>query len=95
MLIISGMPVFDSICSAFGTAGTGGFGIRNDSFASYSSHIQWIVAVFMILFGINFNFYYLIIARQPGKALKLSEVNHPHLHGYDNFEHTQGNGRIG
>ena len=74
VLIIAGMPFFDSICSAFGTAGTGGFGIRNDSFASYSSHIQWIVAVFMILFGINFNFYYLIIARQPGKALKLSEV---------------------
>lgn len=74
VLIIAGMPVFDSICSAFGTAGTGGFGIRNDSFTSYAPHIQWIVAVFMILFGINFNFYYLIIAKQPGKALKLSEV---------------------
>ena len=74
VLIMSGMPLFDSLCSAFGTAGTGGFGIRNDSFASYAPHIQWIVAVFMILFGINFNFYYLIIAKQPGKALKLSEV---------------------
>lgn len=67
VLIVSGMPVFDSFCSAFGTAGTGGFGIRNDSFASYAPHIQWIVAVFMILFGINFNFYYLIIAKQPEK----------------------------
>ena len=74
VLCIAGMPVFDSICSAFGTAGTGGFGIRNDSFASYAPHIQWIVAVFMILFGVNFNFYYLIIAKQPGKAIKLSEV---------------------
>ena len=74
VLCFAGMPIFDSICSAFGTAGTGGFGIRNDSFASYAPHIQWIVAVFMILFGINFNFYYLIIAKQPGKALKLSEV---------------------
>lgn len=74
VLCVAGMPIFDSICSAFGTAGTGGFGIRNDSFASYAPHIQWIVAVFMILFGINFNFYYLLIAKQPGKALKLSEV---------------------
>ena len=74
VLCIAGMPLFDSICSAFGTAGTGGFGIRNDSFASYAPHIQWIVAVFMIMFGINFNFYYLIIAKQPGKALKISEV---------------------
>lgn len=74
VLCIAGMPVFDSICSAFGTAGTGGFGIRNDSFASYAPHIQWIVAVFMIMFGVNFNFYYLILAKQPGKAFKLSEV---------------------
>lgn len=74
VLCFSGMPIFDSICSAFGTAGTGGFGIRNDSFMSYAPHIQWIVAVFMIMFGINFNFYYFLIARQPGKALKLSEV---------------------
>ena len=74
VLFISGMPFFDSICSAFGTAGTGGFGIRNDSFTSYAPHIQWIVAVFMIMFGINFNFYYLLVSRQPGKALKLSEV---------------------
>ena len=74
VLFIAGMPFFDSICSAFGTAGTGGFGIRNDSFASYAPHIQWIVAVFMIMFGVNFNFYYLLLAKQPGKALKLSEV---------------------
>jgi trk system potassium uptake protein TrkH len=68
------MPVFDSLCSAFGTAGTGGFGIRNDSFASYAPHIQWIVAVFMIVFGVNFNFYYLILARQPGKAFRMEEI---------------------
>ena len=74
VLFAAGMPLFDSICSAFGTAGTGGFGIRNDSFASYAPHIQWIVAVFMIMFGVNFNFYYLLVAKQPGKAMKLSEV---------------------
>ena len=74
VLFFAGMPLFDSICSAFGTAGTGGFGIRNDSFTSYDPHIQWIVAVFMIMFGVNFNFYYLLVSRQPGKAMKLSEV---------------------
>ena len=74
VLFFCGMPLFDSICSAFGTAGTGGFGIRNDSFASYAPHIHWIVAVFMIMFGANFNFYYLLTTRQPGKAFKMSEV---------------------
>ena len=73
-LAIAGMPIFDSLCSAFGTAGTGGFGIKNDSFTSYAPHIQWIVAVFMIIFGVNFNFYYLLVARQPGKAIKMEEV---------------------
>ncbi len=74
VLVIAGMPMFDSLCSAFGTAGTGGFGIRNDSFTSYAPHIQWIVAIFMIVFGVNFNFYYLLTAKQPGKAFKMEEV---------------------
>ena len=74
VLTICGMPFFDSVCSAFGTAGTGGFGVRNDSFASYAPHIQWIVAVFMIMFGANFNFYYYITTKQVGKAFKMSEV---------------------
>lgn len=74
ILTICGMPLFDSICSAFGTAGTGGFGVRNDSFASYSPHIQVIVAVFMIMFGMNFNFYYYFTTKQISKALKMSEV---------------------
>jgi len=68
------MPLFDSICSAFGTAGTGGFGIKNDSFTSYAPHLQWIVAVFMLLFGANFNFYYYLTTGQGLKALKISEV---------------------
>ncbi|MBR3247612.1 MAG: TrkH family potassium uptake protein [Clostridiales bacterium] len=74
ILFACGMPLFDSICSAFGTAGTGGFGVRNDSFASYAPHIQWIVAVFMIMFGANFNFYYYFTTRQINKAFKMSEV---------------------
>ena len=74
ILFFTGMPLFDSICSAFGTAGTGGFGVRNDSFASYAPHIQWIVAVFMLMFGANFNFYYYLTTRQVNKAFKMSEV---------------------
>lgn len=74
LLFVCGMPLFDSICSAFGTAGTGGFGVKNDSFASYAPHIQWIVGVFMIMFGANFNFYYYITTKQISKAFKMSEV---------------------
>lgn len=74
VLKISGMPFFDSVCTAVGTAGTGGFGIKNDSFASYSPLIQWEVAIFMLLFGINFNFYFFIITKQVSKAFKISEV---------------------
>jgi len=74
ILYACGMPFFDSVCSAFGTAGTGGFGIKNDSFTSYAPHLQWIVAVFMLLFGANFNFYYYVTTRQGAKALKMSEV---------------------
>ncbi len=56
-----GMPWFDAICTAFGTAGTGGFGIKNDSMASYSVFAQNTVTVFMLLFGVNFNIFYLLI----------------------------------
>ena len=54
------MPIFDALTTSFGTAGTGGFGIKNDSIAGYSSYIQNVVSIFMILFGINFNAYYFI-----------------------------------
>ena len=74
LLLLGGMPVFDSITTAFGTAGTGGFGIRNNSIAGYSPYIQWIVSLFMILFGINFNAFYLILFRQFKKAFSLEEV---------------------
>ncbi|WP_295209653.1 TrkH family potassium uptake protein [Ruminococcus sp.] len=73
-LIIGRMPVFDSICTAVGTAGTGGFGIKNDSFASYSPYLQWVVTIFMILFGVNFNAYYYIIYRHFKRAFKMEEV---------------------
>ncbi len=73
-LIIAGMPVFDSFVISFGTAGTGGFGVRGDSIASYGAACQWIIAVFMILFGINFNLYYLWILRKFKQAFKSQEL---------------------
>ena len=63
-LVIGDMPVFDAVCTALGTAGTGGFGIKNDSLASYSPYLQNVTTVFMILFGINFSCYYLLLLRQ-------------------------------
>ena len=60
-LVFGGMGVFDAICTAFGTAGTGGFGIKNDSMASYPPYIQNVTTVFMFLFGINFSCYYLLL----------------------------------
>lgn len=60
LLLCGGMSVFDSICASFGTAGTGGFGIKNDSFGSYSPYLQIVVTVFMLLFSLNFSSYYLI-----------------------------------
>ena len=74
LLIIGRMPVFDAVCTAFGTAGTGGFGIKNDSIAGYSIYIQWVCTVFMMLFGVNFNCYYLLIMRQFKALFKNEEV---------------------
>lgn len=73
-LIIAGMPIFDSIVHAFGTAGTGGFGIKADSIASYNAACQWVITVFMILFGINFNLYYLVIIRKFRSAISSREL---------------------
>ena len=63
-LLCGDMPLFEAVCTAFGTAGTGGFGIKNDSLASYSPYIQNVTTVFMALFGINFSCYYLLLMRQ-------------------------------
>ena len=68
------MPVFDAFCITFGTAGTGGFGVRNDSIASYSHYVQWVVTVFMFLFGINFSCYYLILMKKLRSVLKDEEL---------------------
>lgn len=74
LLIAGGMPVFDSIIHAFGTAGTGGFGIKADSIASYSPYLQWVITVFMFLFAINFNLYYLMIIRKFRAAFGSDEL---------------------
>ena len=73
-LLAGGMNVFDSLLTAFGTAGTGGFGFKNDSFASFSPYIQWVVTVFMILFGVNFNAYFLLLLRRFRRAASSEEV---------------------
>ncbi len=74
LLLIGKMPVFDTLCVTFGSAGTGGFGIKNDSMASYSTYIQVVTTVFMILFGVNFNAYFLLLTRKFSQAIKTEEV---------------------
>lgn len=74
LLLITGMNLFDAVCITFGTAGTGGFGIHNDSCGGYTVLQQAIIAVFMLLFGINFNAYFLILKRKIKEAIKIEEV---------------------
>lgn len=74
LLLAGGMPLFDSLTTSFGTAGTGGFGIKNDSIGGYSPYIQIVVTVFMILFGVNFNAYFLIWCRKFTQAFRMEEV---------------------
>ena len=74
LLILGRMPLFDAVCLTFGTAGTGGFGVLNDSLASYSPYCQWVVTAFMLLFGVNFNVYFLLLMRKFGKAIRNEEV---------------------
>ena len=73
-LVIGDMPLFEAVCHAFGTAGTGGFGVKNDSLASYSPYLQNVTTVFMILFGVNFSCYYLLLIRQWKSVITDEEV---------------------
>ena len=74
LLLIAKMSPFDAICTAVSTAGTGGFGIYADSLGSFNMGVKWIVTVFMILFGVNFNVYFLLIARKFKEIFKIEEV---------------------
>ena len=73
-LLIGRMPVFDAVCTALGTAGTGGFGIRNDSIAGYSPYLQNVCTVFMLLFGVNFSCYYLLLMRKVKNVFRDEEL---------------------
>ena len=61
LLLLGGMGLFDSVVHSLSTAGTGGFGAYNASAANFSPYIQWVLTVFMLLFGVNFNLYYLLL----------------------------------
>lgn len=73
-LLLGGMSLFDALCHAFGTAGTGGFGIKNDSVAGYSPYLQAVITVFLVLFGVNFTFYYYILIHRVKDAFHMEEV---------------------
>ena len=70
------IPLFDTLCISFGTAGTGGFGIVNDSMGSYSTYCQVVTTIFMILFGVNFSAYYLLLTKKFVQAFKFEEVRY-------------------
>ena len=75
LLLLGGMPLFDSLCTAFGTAGTGGFGIKNSSMGYYNSYyLQGVVSVFMALFGVNFNVYFFLLMKKYAMAWRNTEV---------------------
>lgn len=74
MLLCGGLSVYDSLFYALGTAGTGGFGIKATSAAEYTPYVQWVLAVFMILFGINFNLYFLVIRKKFKQAIASEEL---------------------
>ncbi len=71
LFLIFDMPLFDAINTAFATAGTGGFSVKADGFAGYSPYIQWVVIVFMFLFSINFNCYFLLLCKRFKDAFSL------------------------
>ena len=74
LLLLGGMDPFDAVTIGFGTAGTGGFGVKADSCASYSTYCIWVITIFMLLFGVNFNFYYFLVARRVREAFRIEEV---------------------
>lgn len=73
-LLAGGMPLFDAVTLSFGTAGTGGFAVKNSNITSYTPYMQWVITVFMMLFGINFGLYYLMLMRSFKRAFKDEEM---------------------
>lgn len=73
-LLFGGMTLFEAFVHAFGTAGTGGFAIKANGLAGYSPYIQWVITIFMALFGLNFNLFYLLILGKVGSVLRNREM---------------------
>ena len=76
VLLIFDMPFFDALTTAFATAGTGGFSIRNAGMSVYSAYSQTVITVFMILFSINFTLYYLLMIGKFRQALRSEEIGY-------------------
>jgi len=74
MLCLCGMPLFDSLCTTFGSVGTGGFGVKNSSIGGYSPLIQNAVTILMILSGVNYTVYFCLLSRQFKEAFSIEEV---------------------
>lgn len=74
LLMAGGMPPFESVTHAMATAGTGGFSVKADCFTSYSPYLQWVTAIFMTLFGVNFNVYYLALRKKFKEILRSTEL---------------------
>lgn len=74
VLYLGDMNLFESIVHSFGTAGTGGFGIKGDSLVSYSAYSQWVITIFMLIFGVNFNLYYLVLMGKIKSFFKSGEL---------------------
>ncbi|HAB93621.1 MAG TPA: potassium transporter KefA, partial [Lachnospiraceae bacterium] len=74
LLAVVGMPLFDAITISFGSAGTGGFAVRNSGMADYSLLMQTIIAIFILMFGINFNFYFFLLGKHKKDAFRMTEV---------------------
>lgn len=74
LLLFGDMNLYESLVHSFGTAGTGGFGIKSDSIASYSTYSQWVITAFMFVFGINFNLFYLILIGRAKSAFQSKEL---------------------
>lgn len=74
LLLFGGMSMFDSLVHSFGTAGTGGFGIKPDSIGGYTPYLQWVIAIFMLIFGINFNLFYLLLIGKFKAVFKNTET---------------------
>lgn len=74
LLVLGGLSVFESTVYSFGTAGTGGFSILQSGLASLSPYVQWVITIFMLLFGVNFNLYYLLLIKRFKAAITSSEL---------------------